>query len=223
MQRIQELFYVFFCKFVFLLLYFKELVEKDGTCCECDFVQPHDVASLVKQFFRELPDPLLTARLSPAFLKCVSLTNTNDCISALALCCLLLPDRHLHVLRYFIKFISEMANHSLESKMTLSNLAIVFAPNLVSTSGKDRNSEKSMKETTQVIDLLFKNPHLIGMVPDALLNKALNLNQDDGGFLSSSGDELEVCLDDNFKRGRTLQRSEKKRDRSKSITGKVDS
>eukprot|EP00111_Clytia_hemisphaerica_P019174 TCONS_00056645-protein len=197
----------------------RELLEKDGTCCSCEFVQPHDIASLVKQFFRELPDPLLTRRYCPAFLKCISLNNTNDCIPALALCCLLLPDEHLRVLKYFVQFISEMANHSLESKMTLSNLAIIFAPNLTaSSSSKEKNGEKTLKDFTQIVDLLFKNAHLIGMVPDALFNKALTMNQE-GGFCSSSGDELDVATDEHPGRGRNLQRSDKKRDRSKSITG----
>lgn len=195
----------------------REILERDGTCCSCDFVQPHDVAALVKQFFRELPDSLLTGRYSPLFIKCLSLNNMNDAISAIALCCLLLPDENLRVLKYFTKFIAEVANHSVESKMTLNNLAIVFAPNLMCTAAKDRNSEKSMKEATQIVDLLFKNSHLIGMVPDALYTKAVNINTE-GGFYSSSGDELDTA-DEGGRQGRTLARSDKKRDRSKSITG----
>jgi len=174
----------------------------------------------VKQFFRELPEPLLTRQFHSAFLKCVTLSNPNDSISATALCCLLLPDEHLRVLKYFVHFIAEMANHSLESKMTLSNLAIIFAPNLTcSVSAKEKNGEKTMKECTQVVDLIFKNSHLIGMVPEALYNKALTMNQE-GGCYSSSGDELDVGDENSGGRGRALQRSEKKRDRSKSITGK---
>jgi hypothetical protein len=76
-----------------------------------------------------------------------------------------------------------------------------------------------MKECTQVVDLIFKNSHLIGMVPEALYNKALTMNQE-GGCYSSSGDELDVGDENSGGRGRALQRSEKKRDRSKSITGK---
>lgn len=193
------------------------MLEKNGTCCSCEFVQPHDIAALVKQFFRELPDPLLTRRMCPAFIKCISL-NQSDSIPAAALCCLLLPDEHLRVLKYFVDFISEMANHSLESKMTLSNLAIIFAPNLTTNSShKEKNGEKTLKDYTQIVDLIFKNAHLIGMVPDALFNKAMTMNQE-GGFYSSSGDELEAG-DEHPGRGRSLQRSDKKRDRSKSITG----
>jgi len=194
----------------------REIAEKEGTCCSCDFAQAHDIASLVKQFFRELPDPLLTTRLSQAFINCNMLTEQNDSISALALCCILLPDEHLRVLRYFVQFINDVANHSSESKMTLNNLAIVFSPNLMNMNGKDKNSEKSMKEITHVVLTLFKNSHLIGMVPDILWDKAMNLNTEEGGFYSSSGDELEEEVIGRM--GRTLARSDKKRDRSKSIT-----
>nr|XP_012555822.1 rho GTPase-activating protein 11A isoform X2 [Hydra vulgaris] len=192
----------------------REILEKEGSCCSCDFVQVHDIAALIKSFFRELPDPLLTCRLTPSFVKCVSLNNASDSISAATLCCLLLPDVHLRVLKYFTQFITEVANHSLESKMTLTNLAIIFAPNL--TASVEKNSEKSMKDITQVVDLLFKNSHLIGMVPDALFNKAITLNNE-GGFCSSSADELDENNCDI--RGRTLYKSTKKRERSKSIKG----
>lgn len=194
----------------------RDFIERDGSCCSCEFAQPHDVAALVKQFFRELPDPLLTNRLTPTFLKCAGLTNNSDAVSSLVLCCLLLPDDHLRLLKYFSSFINTVANHSLQSKMTLNNLAIVFAPNLMCSLDKDTNNEKSMKEFTHAVNMLFKNYHLIGMVPDAIFNKAKD-NYNDAGFLSSSGDELDTETV-NERVGRTLARSEKKRDRSKSIT-----
>ena len=198
----------------FCYFFIQEILEKEGTCCSCDFVQVHDIAALIKSFFRELPDPLLTNRLTPSFIKCVALSSTSDSISAATLCCLLLPDEHLRVLKYFTQFITEVANHSLESKMTLTNLAIIFAPNL--TSIADKNSEKSMKDITQVVDLLFKNSNLIGMVPDALFNKAITVSNE-GGFCSSSADELDENNCDT--RGRTLCKSNKKRERSRSIKG----
>jgi len=200
----------------------REMTEKEGTFTKCDFLNPHDIASLVKQFFRELPNPLFTSQLTPSFLKCLTINNSNDSHDAILMCTLLLPDEHLRVLKYLVKCVNKIANHSLETKMTIQNLGIVFAPNLLSVSGKDRNSEKAMRETTEIVDVVFKNEDKIGMVADELFDRAASLHLD-GAVMSSFGDEVEDnCLSGGgARRGRTMDiqsGNEKKRDRSKSIT-----
>lgn len=195
----------------------RDVLECRGTFLGCDLLHPHDIASLVKQFFRELPNPLLTNHLSSTLLKCLNLSNLIDSHNALLLCVLLLPDEHLRALMYLVDCINEVANHSSESKMSIRNLGIVFAPNLLCVSGKERNCEKTMRETTMVIDFIFQNPDKIGMVPDFIIHKASAMSID-GGISTSSGDELE----ENSRRMKSLARHishDKNRDRSKSIKG----
>ena len=58
----------------------------------------HDVASLLKQYLRELPSPLLTPPLLPVFEACHELLPPGeDQRRATLLACLLLPTRHLQV------------------------------------------------------------------------------------------------------------------------------
>lgn len=66
---------------------------------------PCDVAGLVKQFFRELPEPVLPTELQEAFFKAQQLSNEEERTSATMLLSCVLPDRNLCVLRYFFDFL----------------------------------------------------------------------------------------------------------------------
>jgi len=66
---------------------------------------PCDVAGLVKQFFRELPEPVLPTELQEAFLKAQQLPAEEDGASATMLLTCVLPDRNLSVLRHFFDFL----------------------------------------------------------------------------------------------------------------------
>lgn len=177
-------------------------------------VQAHDVASLLKQFFRQLPEPLLTNRFSDCFLKSQRLECENSCAQATLYLCLLLPLSHLHTLQFLMRFAAKVALQVDDSKMGISNLAIVFAPNLMSNPKKENcnSSEKLLKDQTSVVDTLLKNSTQIGLVPDDVFEKAKVIGKDDMDGLTSSGDELE---DNHIRRGSTRM----SRPRTKSITG----
>lgn len=175
--------------------------------------QPHDVASLLKQFFRQLPEPLLTNILHDSFLKTQRLENEEQRSQAILLLCLMLPLAHLHTLQFIMRFIAEVATHSDQSKMGTSNLAIVLAPNLMHNSKKEGNtSEKYLKDQTAIIDTLLKNAHDIGMVPRGIYERAKLIGEDGVDGLTSSGDELE----ENSSRNRSKRSS---RARTASISG----
>lgn len=60
--------------------------------------KPHDVACLLKLFFRELPDPLLTTHLAPAFTRTHAFEHKKQ-MACVMLLCLLLPQTHLNCLQ----------------------------------------------------------------------------------------------------------------------------
>lgn len=71
---------------------------------------PCDVAGLVKQFFRELPEPVLPSELQEAFLKAQQLPGEEDKTSATVLLSCVLPDRNLTTLRYFFDFLQNVSS-----------------------------------------------------------------------------------------------------------------
>lgn len=70
---------------------------------------PCDVAGLVKQFFRELPDPVLPTELQEAFLKAQQLPGQEERTSATMLLSCVLPDRNLTTLRHFFDFLQNVS------------------------------------------------------------------------------------------------------------------
>ncbi|XP_042587852.1 rho GTPase-activating protein 6-like [Cyprinus carpio] len=109
----------------------------------------HDVAALLKEFLRDMPDPLLTRELYSAFISCASLNKTDQhTVTQLLIC--LLPACNSDTLQCLLHFLSDVANHAEDShdadgnevignKMTSLNLATIFGPNLLH---KQKSSEK---------------------------------------------------------------------------------
>lgn len=70
---------------------------------------PCDVAGLVKQFFRELPEPVLPSELQEAFIKAQQLPSEEERTSATMLLSCVLPDRNLSTLRHFFDFLQNVS------------------------------------------------------------------------------------------------------------------
>ena len=198
-----------------LTIYFRQQKVEDGETLQN--AQPHDVASLIKQFFRQLPEPLLTNLLHNCFIKSQHLEDEGDRIEAVLHLCLLLPVHHLTTLQFTMKFLAKVASCSQQSKMGTTNLAIVLTPNLIHNTKKEGNnaSEKQLKEQTSVIDILLKNADKIGSVSEDIYERAKTIGDDLVDGLTSSSDELDS--DNNFRRGG--RRQSRPRTRTGSLSG----
>uniref|UniRef100_A0A663E1I3 Family with sequence similarity 13 member A n=1 Tax=Aquila chrysaetos chrysaetos TaxID=223781 RepID=A0A663E1I3_AQUCH len=100
---------------------------------EVELVKDGDVysaASLLKLFLRELPDGIITSALHPRFIQLYQDTR-NDMQKERNLKELLkeLPDAHYCLLKYLCQFLIKVAEHHVENRMNLCNLATVFGPN----------------------------------------------------------------------------------------------
>lgn len=171
----------------------------------------------MKQFFRQLPEPLLTNHLHDCFVKTQRLDEEGDQVEAVLLLCLLLPIAHLTTLQFIMRFLAKVASCSQQSKMGTNNLAIVLTPNLIHSAKKEGNcpaSEKQLKEQTAVIDLLLRHADKIGLVSEDIYERAKLIDDDLVDSLTqSSGDEL----DDNLRRGN--KRQSRPRTRTGSLSG----
>uniref|UniRef100_A0A8D2N6D0 Rho GTPase activating protein 36 n=1 Tax=Zonotrichia albicollis TaxID=44394 RepID=A0A8D2N6D0_ZONAL len=109
----------------------------------------HDVAALLKEFLRDMPDSLIPRELYGAFLSTASLEGQAQ-LDTLQLLLFLLPPCHSDTLLRLLRFLARVARHAESSwdpegrqipgnKMTVSNLATVFGPNILQ---KEKPGEK---------------------------------------------------------------------------------
>lgn len=129
-----------------------------------------DIASILKYFFRELPDPLLPpGNFQETILRCLLCKGTHERkIAAIKMVCLLLPNVVLNTLVYFMQFLNLVSLHSAANKMSIKNLAIIFAPGLMPIS---ESYGSRLNSHVQILEILIDNAHDIGLIPPELMNR----------------------------------------------------
>ncbi|XP_063818423.1 rho GTPase-activating protein 19 isoform X3 [Pseudophryne corroboree] len=104
---------------------------------------PNDVATLLKMFLGDLPEPLMTHRHYHAHLKIADLMLLDDKgnrtgvpdkerqIEALQLLFLLLPSPNRNLLKLLLDLLYQTAKKQDRNKMSAHNLALMFAPHII--------------------------------------------------------------------------------------------
>ncbi|XP_028968481.1 rho GTPase-activating protein 6 [Galendromus occidentalis] len=99
----------------------------------------HDVAQILKEFFRDLPEPLMTRQLYSAFLHTLRLPRESQLTSVVHLI-RLLPSANRDVLWALLRLLRNICTHSTNkddslqgNKMDANNLATVLGPNILRT------------------------------------------------------------------------------------------
>ena len=135
-----------------------------------------DCASILKQWLRELPEPLIPTRLHEVFLKCDSITNSEDRIDAILLCTLLLPSLHSASLACLVRFLSQVASEHSSNQMDSKNLAIVFTPGFFHATGDEmaKGAPNTKQETgtynqkMRIVETLITHSSKVGMVEEQM-------------------------------------------------------
>eukprot|EP01104_Vermistella_antarctica_P011350 TRINITY_DN3158_c0_g1_i2.p1 TRINITY_DN3158_c0_g1~~TRINITY_DN3158_c0_g1_i2.p1 ORF type:complete len:589 (+),score=112.43 TRINITY_DN3158_c0_g1_i2:277-2043(+) len=91
---------------------------------------PHIISGLLKLYFRELPEPLLTFELYDDFVILGDLPVAGR-RAALKQLLSQLPPAHIEVLKLLVFFLANVAAHASVNLMGVENLATVFGPNLL--------------------------------------------------------------------------------------------
>ncbi|XP_053166295.1 rho GTPase-activating protein 6 isoform X2 [Hemicordylus capensis] len=151
----------------------------------------HDVAALLKEFLRDMPDPLLTRELYTPFINTL-LLEPHEQLSTLQLLIYLLPPCNCDTLHRLLHFLATVASHAEDridedsqeipgNKMTSLNLATIFGPNLLhkqKTTDKEFTVQSTARaeESTAIIAVVQKmieNYEMLFMVPADLQNEVL--------------------------------------------------
>lgn len=91
----------------------------------------NDIAAVLKLWFRELPEPLLTWELYHAFIDAAKIDNDRLRHIRLHERINELPDPNYATLKFLMGHLDKVAQHESVNQMSRSNLAIVFGPNLL--------------------------------------------------------------------------------------------
>ncbi|XP_055757792.1 rho GTPase-activating protein 22-like isoform X1 [Salvelinus fontinalis] len=92
----------------------------------------HTVASLLKLYLRELPEPVVPFNKYTEFLSTAQLLakDQEEGILELGRQLKSLPQVNYNLLSYICRFLDEVQSHSSQNKMSVQNLATVFGPNI---------------------------------------------------------------------------------------------
>ncbi|EEA19600.1 Rho GTPase-activating protein [Talaromyces marneffei ATCC 18224] len=139
----------------------------DNDSSKVDFTNPesffHDVnsvAGLLKQFFRELPDPLFTRQFYNDFINAARIENDGQRRDSLHAIINGLPDPNYATLRALVLHLNRVQEHASNNRMTAGNIAICFGPTLMGASGaslidsgwQNRVIETVLLNTFQIFD-----------------------------------------------------------------------
>ncbi|XP_015181862.1 PREDICTED: uncharacterized protein LOC107069240 isoform X3 [Polistes dominula] len=118
------------------------------------------ISSLLKSFFRQLPDSLLTAELYPMFIDADKIEDPQRRMATIRKLLRDLPEHHFETLKYLMFHLKRIVEHSEINKMEAKNIAIVFGPTLVRASGSRDNMVTmvtDMSHQCKIVESLLNN------------------------------------------------------------------
>lgn len=142
------------------------LTEVDSDSRHLDFRNPenffHDVnsvAGLLKQFFRDLPDPLLTAEHYAGFVEAAK--SDDEIVRRDSLHAIInsLPDPNYATLRALTLHLHRVMENSAVNRMNSQNLAIIFGPTLMGTAPGSHIADAGWQ--VRAVDTILTNTYQI--------------------------------------------------------------
>ncbi|XP_061104546.1 stAR-related lipid transfer protein 13-like isoform X2 [Conger conger] len=107
----------------------RQLNENSPDHVSYDGQSAYDVADMLKQYFRDLPEPVFTSKLTDTFLQIYQCVPKDQCLQAAQAAVILLPDENREVLQTLLYFLSDIASAQ-GNQMTAGNLAVCLAPSV---------------------------------------------------------------------------------------------
>ncbi|XP_036403200.1 rho GTPase-activating protein 19-like [Megalops cyprinoides] len=164
---------------------------------------PNDVATLLKAFLGELPEPLLTHRHYHAHLKIADLTLLDEKgnktatpdkerqIEALQLLLMLLPPANRSLLKLLLDLLYQTAKQQDKNKMSAHNLALMFTPHIL---WPKKVAANDLQETLQKLNVgvafMIKHSQKLFWAPAYIREHAMA--QFSGSKILQSKDDLDL-------------------------------
>ncbi|XP_072632336.1 rho GTPase-activating protein 7 isoform X2 [Canis lupus baileyi] len=125
----------------------RQMNESAIDCVNYEGQSAYDVADMLKQYFRDLPEPLMTNKLSETFLQIYQCVPKDQRLQAMKAAIMLLPDENREVLQTLLYFLSDVTAAVKENQMTPTNLAVCLAPSLfhLNTLKRENSSPRVMQ------------------------------------------------------------------------------
>jgi len=127
----------------------------------------HAVTSAMKQYFRKLPNPLITFEAYEQFLEAGQAPKDDKEKQVMALRVAIgeLPEAHRDCLQFLIQHLVRIMSHEPQNLMTQLNLAVVFAPTIMRPQSIEREMSDMQAQRT-AIQFLLENYRVVFAADD---------------------------------------------------------
>ncbi|KAJ1797889.1 Rho-type gtpase-activating protein [Coemansia sp. RSA 2399] len=116
------------------------------------------VTSMLKQYFRDLPNPLMTSATYNLWVQAANINPPEERIKVYRTIADSMPDAHAQTLRFMMMHLKRIADNQKENKMTTNNLSVVFAPNILHMGKGDMLQEMAnMSNINKTVSFVIQN------------------------------------------------------------------
>lgn len=112
----------------------------------------HTISGLLKLYFRDMAEPLLTFKLYDPLISALNEKDRNKRAKLMHRLVYSLPKERKATLKYLVEFLRLVVDHADVNKMAIHNIATVFAPNLIKA--KNDNMLQIVQDTPLVNSVL---------------------------------------------------------------------
>ncbi|KAK3731062.1 hypothetical protein QZH41_019222, partial [Actinostola sp. cb2023] len=155
-----------------------QVFENSSGAVDLSGIPPHVIAAVLKLYLRQLPEPLLTYKLYPEFIKIakesLDVTNLGDetsneykeVLRKLREVVVKLPRAIFKTVAMVINHLKLISKNKEENQMSACNLGIVFGPTLLrpresaTTDSISMSALVDMQHQTKAVELLINNPQV---------------------------------------------------------------
>lgn len=133
-------------------------MDENPDSIEFEKYQVHVLASVLKSFLREMPEPLLTFECYENFITAANLANETDRVTTLYDILKKLPTPNYDLMERLMFHLARVALHEDVNRMNAASLAIVFAPCVLRTN-KQVPAQESLHDIgsqTQCIETIIR-------------------------------------------------------------------